>query len=489
MIKYHHWGPNPLMLARAEELARKAGGLIVEVGPGFVPFAPATTFVDRAEGSNLPAPGKARTWFAVDVSREPLPFQDKEVSFLYARHVLEDLADPSHFLREVNRVAKAGYIETPSPVAELCRGVDGSKPPWRGYHHHRSICWVDGFVLQIAAKYPIVEISESFGAGRFEDLNAGPLHWNTYVFWNGDLEWKLLEHDVDFKVWDGSYERILGRAIELSLERNDRLAEVLAQRAAKPAPELTITKAMELEAMAELDKPRRRPPAPSTPVPEVQSPQSSRDTGAGATQRQPYLAEFYDNGRYGWKRTKDTLPNGRRAKIPSFGLMAARNDPDQRLLAQRWWVDVDILVGGSILDQADLDHLRNDFGVRTVLSLDDYEIAGVDTAKLRDHWLPTHDDGRPKPAAWWYQGVEIGMKFFSEVQAGTPGVLYIHCGMGQSRSPAMAYAILRAQGYTRETARDRLLRGVSPSGPHPSMDTIAPYLASFEEWFAGRRGR
>jgi ubiquinone/menaquinone biosynthesis C-methylase UbiE len=48
-----------------------------------------------------------------------LPYEDKEFDFVYCRHVLEDLIYPFRVIKEMQRVAKAGYIETPSPMAEL----------------------------------------------------------------------------------------------------------------------------------------------------------------------------------------------------------------------------------------------------------------------------------------------------------------------------------------------------------------------------------
>lgn len=265
MIREHFWGPYAPALARAEKLAagcrRTPGAIILEIGPGAIPFSQATHFVDREGSASSPAverliagaaaeEGSADRFLALDMSHEALPFADGEVDFLYARHVLEDLADPLNLLLEIARVAKAGYIETPSPVAELCRGVDGGSPRWRGYHHHRSICWVEadgpeGDQLHLVAKYPIIEhldldtVESWVDAGSdnvhpvsLEDrLNRGPLHWNTYVFFDQGLDWKLHEHDVDMKVWDGSYEKLLRRAIAASLERNKRFEKKLTQRA------------------------------------------------------------------------------------------------------------------------------------------------------------------------------------------------------------------------------------------------------------------
>lgn len=47
-----------------------------------------------------------------------LPFKDKVFDFVIARHILEHIERPDEFLKELQRVAKNGYIETSSSLSE-----------------------------------------------------------------------------------------------------------------------------------------------------------------------------------------------------------------------------------------------------------------------------------------------------------------------------------------------------------------------------------
>ena len=55
-----------------------------------------------------------------------LPFEDKSFEVAVSSHTLEDIRDPLFLCAELNRVTKAGYIETPSIVAELTFGINRS---------------------------------------------------------------------------------------------------------------------------------------------------------------------------------------------------------------------------------------------------------------------------------------------------------------------------------------------------------------------------
>lgn len=47
-----------------------------------------------------------------------MPFSDKSFDFIIASHIAEHIDDPAQFCREVSRVGKEGYIETPGPMTE-----------------------------------------------------------------------------------------------------------------------------------------------------------------------------------------------------------------------------------------------------------------------------------------------------------------------------------------------------------------------------------
>lgn len=144
----------------------------------------------------------------VDFDVDKLPYKNGQVNFAYCRHTIEDLGNPRHFLKELQRVAKQGYIETPSPMAELTRGVAG---PQVGYAHHRWVVWSEGGVLNLIPKYPMLEPWSWFD---YQDqLSDNPYAWNTYHHFRGKLKFKIWEHETDFDINKSqTYREILERA-------------------------------------------------------------------------------------------------------------------------------------------------------------------------------------------------------------------------------------------------------------------------------------
>lgn len=90
------------------------------------------------------------TWVTRDVcAREPWPFADGSFDFAVCSHTLEDLRDPVWVCAELQRVARAGYIEVPSRLVEQSWNVQG---PWVGWSHHHWLIDVDGAGISFVFK-------------------------------------------------------------------------------------------------------------------------------------------------------------------------------------------------------------------------------------------------------------------------------------------------------------------------------------------------
>lgn len=123
---------------------------VVDVGGGANPCWRADYVVDGLRYDQRGALAKGAiagervtpaTWIQLDLcDRTPWPFPDKYFDVALCTHVLEDLRDPIWVCSELTRVAKAGYVEVLSRLAEQSRGVE--HPCYAGYHHHR---WLVSF--------------------------------------------------------------------------------------------------------------------------------------------------------------------------------------------------------------------------------------------------------------------------------------------------------------------------------------------------------
>jgi hypothetical protein len=97
----------------------KSTDLVLDVGAGGNPFPRSDVLMDRLTGAEHRC-GESmmidRPTVFGDASR--MPFKDKAFDFVIASHILEHIADPETFLRELQRVGRAGYIETPNAIFE-----------------------------------------------------------------------------------------------------------------------------------------------------------------------------------------------------------------------------------------------------------------------------------------------------------------------------------------------------------------------------------
>ena len=90
---------------------------VLEVGGGHNPHPRSNIIVDKFTDTNYHRSGdikvlKHQQFLAAD--GENLPFKDKEFDYVICCQVLEHVENPVKFLSEQFRVARRGYIETPS---------------------------------------------------------------------------------------------------------------------------------------------------------------------------------------------------------------------------------------------------------------------------------------------------------------------------------------------------------------------------------------
>ena len=170
--------------------------LVLEVGSGGNPYFRANVLVDAYPQT------RERHWAPLISDRpsvlgfgENLPFKDKAFDFVIASHVLEHSDDPKQFLDELQRVAKAGYIETPDAFMERIN------PYW----DHRSEVTVRNNTLIIRKKsdwkvdLDLVELYENSAKEVIakKTIPHNPFEFHVRFYWQDKISYKILNPDAD----------------------------------------------------------------------------------------------------------------------------------------------------------------------------------------------------------------------------------------------------------------------------------------------------
>lgn len=203
-LRNFFWYPNQMINNKIYKLVPENSKKIFDIGCGL--------------GANIFK--KATHVLGLDFDR--FTYEKDSFDFIYCRHTLEDIQNPQNAFNEIVRIGKKGYIETPSPLTEITKGV--SDPDSRGYIHHRYIVWSDAETntLYFLPKYPIVE-KINIGNNDLEKtytyiLNNYPVYWNNYYTWDSEKLPKIMvyRNEVNFNILN-DYINILNKAIYLSM--------------------------------------------------------------------------------------------------------------------------------------------------------------------------------------------------------------------------------------------------------------------------------
>jgi SAM-dependent methyltransferase len=191
------------------------GARVLDIGSGGDPFPQATTLVDRYPGPtqhrHAPFVRDGREFIEADVC--DLPFADKTFDFVYCAHVLEHVPDPLAACREIIRVGRRGYIETPTLGKDVL--FAWNVPDMHKWH-----------VVAIADNLCFFEISPRQGAGIgspiWQELVLGPWEhplqdafFNNQDIFNVMFQWRDAFNVHVFRL-DGSVRVLNPAAIQAS---------------------------------------------------------------------------------------------------------------------------------------------------------------------------------------------------------------------------------------------------------------------------------
>lgn len=187
----------------------------MEVGGGHRPHPRANVVVDKFTDSNFHRSGdlkvlKNQTFLEAD--GENLPFKDKEFDYVICSHVLEHVENPEKFLAEQFRVAKRGYIETPSLIGEVLYARESHK--WIIQEFKDITYLVDKKKINFFYGYDLVALiqgylpTNSIGFKIMERTH--PNLFTNRVEWEGDFKYDVNTEDPEILKyftagWDESW--------------------------------------------------------------------------------------------------------------------------------------------------------------------------------------------------------------------------------------------------------------------------------------------
>ena len=168
------------------------GDFVLEIGSGHNPKPRANVLCDKfIEDDEQRGGGIVADRPLVEADGQYLPFADSAFDYVICSHVLEHVEEPALLIAELTRVAKRGYIETPSEIAERIYG-------WP--YHHWIVNKIDGrLVLQ---KKECEAANSGFGQ-LFHTLAAEDKQWKRFHLthhhlflvqyeWEGEIDYELL---------------------------------------------------------------------------------------------------------------------------------------------------------------------------------------------------------------------------------------------------------------------------------------------------------
>ncbi|MEO6915916.1 MAG: class I SAM-dependent methyltransferase [Chitinophagaceae bacterium] len=178
------------------DLSIRRSDYVLEIGGGHNPHFRSNVVVDKFADSNDHRSGDLKLLKGqkfIEADGQNLPFKDKEFDFVICNQVLEHVDDPSAFLKEQFRVARRGYIETPSVIGEYM--FPKQSHLWLLHEYQGKVYMVNKSQLPFVHGYDLGELFQEYLPTHsigFKVLER--THPNLFTL---RIEW---ENDFDFEI-------------------------------------------------------------------------------------------------------------------------------------------------------------------------------------------------------------------------------------------------------------------------------------------------
>lgn len=186
------------MFNQMENVLRLIGASdrVLDVGGGVRPFPRADAVLDmvpydvyrQAAGSEGQPVIAREDWHTGDICHPAAwaSIPDGSFDFVVCSHTLEDVRDPIFVCSQLQRVARAGYIETPAKFRE-CAKADPQHIV-AGWEHHRWIVEVEDGTVIFTMKNPLIHHFDFAGSEHRDRVFDYFLQF-TAVHWIGSFDY------------------------------------------------------------------------------------------------------------------------------------------------------------------------------------------------------------------------------------------------------------------------------------------------------------
>ncbi len=163
--------------------------IVLEIGPGNIPFYKSDIYLERDINKNIERAGD----FQIDKpcvlgDAHCIPFDDKSIDYIFCSQVLEHSDNPEKMLKEIMRVGKRVYIETPNFYRELLFGWPFHKWVVEKEDNDKLVLYENKLPQYFGGLFHRLQVEEYSGQ-LFFDLNFEK--FNTIFKWESTIKYEI----------------------------------------------------------------------------------------------------------------------------------------------------------------------------------------------------------------------------------------------------------------------------------------------------------